>query len=86
MTPAEWTIAVRGMSRRCWQRLPLLAREAEGAPRAAGPGWPWWLRGLWRELERVIADLALEVDRKCPLDKAIQYWTAAAAPAGLPRR
>lgn len=30
---------------------------------------------LWRELERVITDIAPKVDRKSPLDKAIYYWT-----------
>jgi transposase len=30
---------------------------------------------LWRELERVITDLALKVDKKTPLDKALYYWT-----------
>lgn len=30
---------------------------------------------LWRELERVITDIAPKVDKKSPLDKAIQYWT-----------
>jgi len=30
---------------------------------------------LWRELERVIADLTLRVDKKSPLGKAIYYWT-----------
>ena len=30
---------------------------------------------LWRELERVITDLAPKVDHRTPLDKAIHYWT-----------
>ena len=30
---------------------------------------------LWRELERVITDLAPKVDKRSPLDKAIHYWT-----------
>lgn len=29
---------------------------------------------LWRELERVITDMAPKVDRRSPLDKALQYW------------
>jgi transposase len=29
---------------------------------------------LWRELERVITDIAPKVDRRSPLDKAIHYW------------
>jgi len=30
---------------------------------------------LWRELERVITDIAPKVDKKAPLGKAIYYWT-----------
>ena len=29
---------------------------------------------LWRQLERVITDMAPRVDRRSPLDKALQYW------------
>ena len=29
---------------------------------------------LWRELERVITDMVPKVDRRSPLDKALQYW------------
>jgi transposase len=30
---------------------------------------------LWRELERVITDITVKVDKKSPLGKAIYYWT-----------
>jgi transposase len=29
---------------------------------------------LWRQLERTLTDMAPKVDRRSPLDKAIQYW------------